>query len=216
MPGGDPLLVASAYLVAGNRDGEENLGLLSRIGAKMAGRTCPLVLGMDAQMSPEDLQATGFADELGLVIASDSGVATCKVGASLSSIDFFLVEASLSAGIDDMMVDMSANFLPHRPVQLVWKSRLVDITVKTFCTRGCRRQCRSALGLALAAGHRCWKGFAMPLVLPREGLRERPGRSCPRPTCHGLGSLRKSCSRRQGHPSPPAGADTRRRWRSAS
>ena len=125
-PGFLQILVASIYIVLGKGLGVESLELLEQLGGIIAARESPFIVGGDFQITPWQLEDTGFADKVGgPILAPSKGLGTCRAASGVASvIDFFVVEASLACGFREVDVCMDVEFNPHRPIRMVFHKRL--------------------------------------------------------------------------------------------
>eukprot|EP00972_Heterocapsa_arctica_P016379 2415411-Heterocapsa_arctica.AAC.1 len=96
------MLVVSVYMIAGLELGLQSLELLEKLGRVLAMRDSPFIVGGDFNMNPSMLEDSGFLEMAGCsLLAPPSGLGTCKASAgTTSSIDYFLADKSLAAGVE--------------------------------------------------------------------------------------------------------------------
>eukprot|EP00972_Heterocapsa_arctica_P035115 5170638-Heterocapsa_arctica.AAC.1 len=97
----------------------QNLEILEKLGRVLATRDSPFLVGCDFNMNPGMLEYSGFLEKAGCaLLAPPSGLGSCKASSgTTSSIDYFLADKSLSAGIQKVEVCTEVNFNPHRAVR---------------------------------------------------------------------------------------------------
>eukprot|EP00972_Heterocapsa_arctica_P050731 7457369-Heterocapsa_arctica.AAC.1 len=85
-------------------------------------------------MDPGMLEESGFLEMAGCaLLAPPSGLGTCKASAgTTSSIDYFLADKNLAAGIQRVEVCIEMNFNPHRAVRTVFHPRLATLKALAF------------------------------------------------------------------------------------
>eukprot|EP00972_Heterocapsa_arctica_P070737 10448829-Heterocapsa_arctica.AAC.1 len=97
-------------------------------------RDSPFIVGGDFNMNPSMLEDSGFLEMAGCsLLAPPSGLGTCKASAgTTSSIDYFLADKSLAAGVKMVEVCTEVNFNPHRAVRTVFHPRLATLKALAF------------------------------------------------------------------------------------
>jgi len=129
VPGYEPFLAVSAYLHDTQGLSDENLGILANIGSCVAKSRMPFLLGADFNMSPAQVEASGFLDKVAAAVVVDmrcSGTCRGRTG-SFSTIDFFVASKHLAMSVAKIKADMDTAPRPHRPVA-VWLGGSVDRT----------------------------------------------------------------------------------------
>ncbi len=129
-PGCRPFMAVSVYPQDGDGLGKTNMGMLQRIGLRIAaqGEDSPFIIGGDLQATPQQLAATGYAGQLGAVIAASADpMGTCRTPTTSREIDYFVVSTGLSAGIAAVTTVPRSGLRTHRPVRLEFKPRLTSL-----------------------------------------------------------------------------------------
>ena len=134
LPGGQTLgWFMSVYMAAGEGLSRCNLELLKTLGEKFQMVGGSFIVGGDWSMTPSQLQDVQYPEAIGATWgateADDDGI-TCLTGKGEGRcIDYFLVEETYSSGVLRLQIADDTVHNPHRPVQLVLKSRLLDLRV---------------------------------------------------------------------------------------
>jgi hypothetical protein len=111
------ITLASVYLVTGEGPSESNVGILDELGRTLVTLGRPFVIGGDFQMTPGELQGTGWVQRLGaaLVAPPSDGPPSCSSG---RTIDFFVAAGDLAPLVEDCYVVEAAETMPHRPTRM--------------------------------------------------------------------------------------------------
>ena len=110
--GGTTLI--SLYLRQGEGMSPGNRTILEETAAEISSLDTPWIIGMDANMSPADLQKSGWVDMIkGQIIAPE--IPTC----SSSTLDFFVVSKQLVPAVHAVQVIQDVGTSPHQPVRLL-------------------------------------------------------------------------------------------------
>ena len=91
------LLFASVYMVTALGPKAANLALLERLGQILCQQGAPWIVGMDANMSVDELLQTDWRRKVGGVLCAPSEH-TCHQGAG-RTIDYFVVAESLAGAV---------------------------------------------------------------------------------------------------------------------
>ncbi len=129
-PGCRPFTAIAAYLHDGEGLGRANLELLRDVGAFITaqGKEEQFILGADFQVTPEELSATAFAQEVsGVIMASGSPGGTCRTPTSAREIDYFVVSPGLASGVEAIELIRRSGIKTHVPVQLRFRARLTSL-----------------------------------------------------------------------------------------
>ena len=130
MPGGRTT-VASIYLRVGEADTEPNRNILSQVGAALEQQRTPIICGGDFQMSPRQLEDTGFAQKLGCAVAAPPpghGTIRRSDGKQVA-IDMFVATAGALIGTMQAKVQAQHRAVPHWPVEVQVSARTEMVPV---------------------------------------------------------------------------------------
>ena len=110
-------MVASLYLRQGEGMSPANRAILEETAAELASLAGPWIIGMDANMSPEALQKSGWPDMVGgHIVAPD--IPTCGPSAN----DYFIVSKQLAPAVHAVQLSSNAGTNPHQAVRLLIKA----------------------------------------------------------------------------------------------
>ncbi len=98
VPGYRPTICVAAYFQSGDGWGNENTALMASIGAgleaqgKIAGRIRPTIIGVDANMTPEEFSRSGVGEKAGLqIVRPPTARGTFRTRNSARCIDYYLM-----------------------------------------------------------------------------------------------------------------------------
>ena len=104
---------------------KENPETLAGIGVAVEKAHLPLLLGGDVNMTPAELEQTGFAEMLGArIVVLNAPRGTYKCGRNRAIIDMFVVDCALCDGIEKTEADYSEAPNPHWQVKLEFFPKL--------------------------------------------------------------------------------------------
>ena len=131
IPGWQHVLVCSIYMQVGSGLGSTNFGVLGQLGGALERHKGPLVCAGDFNMGPSVLEACGFIQRAGLMLANPKAP-TCVTKSSRTILDYYLVSSSVGAACSLPTVDCSTFLSPHRPVYLELPGCLADVVVQVL------------------------------------------------------------------------------------
>ena len=116
--------LGSVYLISGaGPSSQDNLDILEDVGERLACLNRPFVIGGDWNMTADELETTGWVQRVGGAIVKPQAALPTSC-ASGRTIDFFVISQSLLYMVMDCYVVQEAKTTPHRPVRVVFASRM--------------------------------------------------------------------------------------------
>ncbi len=130
VPGYRPTTCVAAYFQSGEGWGSENRSLMAAICAGLeaqgmiAGRIRPSIIGLDANMTPEEFQRCGVGEKLGLqVVRPLTARGTFRTRNSARCIDFYLMGGGMTEVVEGINTVEAAGITGHTPVQVDFQPR---------------------------------------------------------------------------------------------
>eukprot|EP00959_Pyramimonas_sp_CCMP1952_P002652 54618-Pyramimonas_sp.AAC.1 len=122
IPGWPTLHLVNMYLYPSIGPQGNNAKLSAAAGAVVESVEGPCIVGCDRNMSPYEVQESGFCSFAGLTLVSTK-LRTCRGGTGSSIIDYFGLNDPCMRAYNHVKVDASWSIRPHRPVQLAIASQ---------------------------------------------------------------------------------------------
>ena len=128
LPDGGRIMLYSCYWYSGKGLAKDNLALHKALLNHIGGQPFQYISGGDYQVNPQLVReySTVQEDAGGVIIDTDPDIGTCtsKKGVAAATLDWFLVEEKLAAGVEDREVELGSGLKPHRPVRLRFHKQL--------------------------------------------------------------------------------------------
>ncbi len=129
-PGYRPTICVSAYFQSGDGWGNENTALMASICAGLeaqgvvAGRIRPSVIGVDANMTPEEFTRSDVGAKVGLqVVRPPTARGTFRTRNSARCIDYLLMGGGMAEITEEVTTIEAAGITGHVPVQVEFQPR---------------------------------------------------------------------------------------------
>ncbi len=130
VPGYRPTICVAAYFHSGDEWGNDNVALMASICAgveaqgKVAGRIRPTIVGVDANMTPEDFMRSEVGEKVGLqIVRPPTARGTFRTRTSARCIDFFLTGGGMSEVVEEITTVEASGITGHSPVQVTFQPR---------------------------------------------------------------------------------------------
>ena len=128
LPDGGRIMLYSCYWHSGKGLARDNLALYKALLNHIGDQPFQYISGGDFQVNPLLVKehTTVQKDAGGVIIDTDPDIGTCtsKKGVAAATLDWFLVEEKLAAGVEDREVELGSGLKPHRPVRLRFRKQL--------------------------------------------------------------------------------------------
>jgi hypothetical protein len=130
VPGYRPTICVAAYFQSGEGWGDENKTLMAAICAGLeaqgmiAGRIRPSIIGVDANMTPEDFSRCGVGEKVGLqIVRPPTSLGTFRTRDSARCIDYFLMGGGMTEVVEGITTIEAAGITRHTPVLVDFQPR---------------------------------------------------------------------------------------------